>query len=239
VAFMSFCDVRIAGQTRFFSVYFIWRTYRTALQQILKLFITFSKTSAVSFDCKAFLGHCWQQSVEYCFSVCRLHEFLWDVLAEVWRGVRTGDRDGRRPRPTMRSPRKSCSKAVAYTVRAVAHHVEANTSSHLSALPQRPTCLLSKALFMSRQFFICFCLIRYFLVRISVVEYFTKSSSKGFRCDVMFTIEYTFHSWVRLVCTCTALNWREQRPSNRSGLDSSVTGDVGSLLHVSDLIFVP
>jgi hypothetical protein len=46
------------------------------------------------------------------------------------------------------------------------------------------------------------CLIRYFNVRIRIAKCFT-SSSKRFRCEVMFENEHTFHSWIRHVCTCT------------------------------------
>jgi hypothetical protein len=33
-------------------------------------------------------------------------------------------------------------------------------------------------------------------------------------------------------------NWREQRPSNKGDLESSVTGESGSVLHVVDLLLI-
>jgi hypothetical protein len=45
-------------------------------------------------------------------------------------GVRSGDRDGRRPRPTFRSPMNSFGKAVVFTVWAVSSTLRSVSSVH-------------------------------------------------------------------------------------------------------------
>jgi hypothetical protein len=52
----------------------------------------------------------------------------------------------------------------------------------------------------------------------------------------MFENEHTCCSRTHHVHTAKLLrNWREQRPSNKSDLDSSVMGEVGGLLLISFL----
>jgi hypothetical protein len=46
----------------------------------------------------------------------------------------------------------------------------------------------------------------------------------------LFQNEQMLCSWIHHARTCTSLrNWYEQRPSNKGGLDSSVTGEVGTV----------
>jgi hypothetical protein len=47
---------------------------------------------------------------------------------------------------------------------------------------------------------------------------------------VMFENEHTFCSWIHRVRMILS-SWRERRPSNQGDLDSSVTGEVGRVLH--------
>jgi hypothetical protein len=83
-----------------------------------------------------------------------------------------------------------------------------------------------------------YCLVRYFLVRIRIAECLT-NSGKRFRCETVFENEHTFYSWIDAPARHLH-NWREQRPSNKGNLDSSVTEEVGRVLHrsgpTSDLI---
>jgi hypothetical protein len=111
-------------------------------------------------------------------------------------------------------------------------------SAVLSLVTQTDTSCVSTFFYQS----VC-CLIWYFLVEISIVKFFTNSNER-FRYDVMFENEHTFCVWIHHIHTRPALcNWREQRPSNQGDLDSSVTGEVGRVLHrgglPSFLIFVP
>jgi hypothetical protein len=87
-------------------------------------------------------------------------------------------------------------------------------------------------------------LIQYFLLRISIAKCFTNSNQR-FRYEIMFenetrsTRDYTMFAPAQVL-----RNWREQRPSNKGDLDSSIAWEVGKVYYTggvsaSDLIFVP
>jgi hypothetical protein len=77
-----------------------------------------------------------------------------------------------------------------------------------SPSPRRPTSNMLPIANISCVPIFCYhsvycCPKRYFLFRIRVVKFFTKSS-KRFRCEVMLKNGRTFCAWIHHLCTCTA-----------------------------------
>jgi hypothetical protein len=94
---------------------------------------------------------------------------------EVW-WEKSGDRGGQRPRPTMSSPKNSCSEPDVFAVWTVA-----------PLCPTPDMCPLANASCVSKccyQSVYC-CIIRYFHVRIRIAKCFT-NRSRPFRCERTF-----------------------------------------------------
>jgi hypothetical protein len=74
---------------------------------------------------------------------------------------------------------------------------------------------------------VCSCVILCPLVTIIIAKCFM-SNSRGFQCKGMLEDEHTFCAWLHHVRTYLVLcKLHEQRPSNKSDLDSILTGEVG------------
>jgi hypothetical protein len=73
--FVSFGDTSMTRKTSLFCLYLLGRSYRTALQQMLKMYTNLLEDKhspiLVSFlrICEVLLGQFWQQSVQYCVPV--------------------------------------------------------------------------------------------------------------------------------------------------------------------------
>jgi hypothetical protein len=128
--FLSFAYKNIKRQTNdlIFSLYWLGTTYKTAFQPMLKMSITFSKTSIHPFLvcfvrlCEVFLGQCWKQSVQYRVSVpprfgglSNKPFFFRNPHRKKSGEVRYGDRSDQRPRSAMRSPKNSCRKQLCFS----------------------------------------------------------------------------------------------------------------------------
>jgi hypothetical protein len=219
-------------------LYLLGTTYRSVLQQMLKMSTAFVLVRL----CEVFVGQCWQQSVQCCVSVTSSFVgfsnklSFWEMLAERFDGMKSGDRGGQRPCKIVRSPENSCSRHKAVVESASFFRRRCGpTHKSASSVAGHVFCLMY---FLCPEMYFSLCVLSYSALpcRIRIAKQFTTSRKRILRMDTYSSFTYTIVIFapvqLRRIC-------REQWPSNWGDLGMSVMGMVGqSVTRGVDLILI-